>query len=48
MFTTPYADREALVSWVLSLGRRAELLAPPDLRAYVRSRLDVVEAAHRA
>ncbi len=48
IFTTPYADREALVSWVLSLGRRAELLAPPDLRAYVRSRLDVVEAAHRA
>lgn len=46
VFTTLYADREALVSWVLSLGRRAEVLGPPDLRAHVRDRLEIVERAH--
>lgn len=46
VFTTPYADRDALVTWVLSLGRRAEILGPPELREHMRARLARLEAAH--
>lgn len=46
VFTTPYADADALITWVLSLGRRAELLGPHDVRARVRDKLMALEAAH--
>lgn len=46
VFTTPYADGEALVTWVLSLGRRAEILGPPELREHIRARLAQLETAH--
>jgi predicted DNA-binding transcriptional regulator YafY len=46
VFTTPYADPDALVTWVLSLGRRAEILGPPVLRDHVRARLDLLETVH--
>lgn len=46
VFTTPYADQDALVTWVLGLGRRAEILAPTLLREHMRVRLGLLEAAH--
>ena len=46
VFTTPYGDADALVTWVLTLGRKAELLDPPELRERVRERLAALEAAH--
>ena len=46
LFTTPYADAGALITWVLSLGRKAELLGPPELRRLVRSKLKALEEAH--
>ena len=46
LFTTPYADADALITWVLSLGRKAELLGPPELRSLVREKLLALERAH--
>jgi predicted DNA-binding transcriptional regulator YafY len=46
LFTTPYADADALITWVLSLGRKAELVSPPELRRLVCEKLRVLERAH--
>ena len=46
VLSLPYADPHALVSWVLNLGDRAELLAPEALRAELRERLALIAAAH--
>ncbi len=46
LFTTSYADADALITWVLSLGRKAELLSPPELRRLIRRKLEALEEAH--
>jgi predicted DNA-binding transcriptional regulator YafY len=46
VFTTPYADVDELIAWVLSLGRRAVLIDPPEVRERLRLRLTTIEAAH--
>lgn len=46
LFTTPYADAGALITWVLSLGSKAELLGPPELRSLVREKLEALVKAH--
>lgn len=37
--TVPVANRDAFIGWVLSFGEAAEVLAPPELRAEIRSRV---------
>ena len=46
VFTTAYADADELIAWVLSLGRRAVLIDPPEVRDLLRRRLTALEAAH--
>ena len=35
LFEVPYADRDALLSWILQLGPKVEVVAPPELRQEV-------------
>ena len=46
VLVTDYADETALIGWVISLGRRAELLGPPELRRTLLHRLEKVRDAH--
>jgi proteasome accessory factor C len=46
LFAMPYADEAVLLSWVVGLGGRGELLGPPVLRAQLRNSLTAVCAAH--
>ena len=48
LLQTPYADGSALVAWVIGLGRRAEIVAPDDLRAVAYAALKAVRDAHAA
>lgn len=47
VFRTGFSDAEALLSWVLSLGHRAELLSPPVLRQRLAEALAQLVASHR-
>ncbi|MCZ7661638.1 MAG: WYL domain-containing protein [Thermoleophilia bacterium] len=47
VFLTEYSDEQALLSWIISLGRRAELLEPPELREQLRRGMSLVIARHR-
>lgn len=46
VFRTTYADADALITWVLGMGRRAELLEPTHLREAVVHKLQRVREAH--
>jgi proteasome accessory factor BC len=48
VYTTPYANRHELVSWILGLGAEAQALDPPDLRDAVVSALELVGDRHQA
>lgn len=45
-FTTPYADEEVLLSWVVGLGGLGELVEPEDMRERLHRRLMDVCRAH--
>jgi proteasome accessory factor BC len=46
IFLTPYANARQLIAWVLGLGEHARLLAPPDLAAGLRDRLELLIERH--
>ena len=46
VLATAYADESALIGWVISLGRQAELLEPPELRRSLARRLELVRSSH--
>jgi proteasome accessory factor BC len=46
IFLTPYANARQLIAWVLGLGERARIIAPPDLASEVRERLELLIERH--
>jgi predicted DNA-binding transcriptional regulator YafY len=48
IFTTDFTSTNALLTWVLSLGAEAELLAPEAARAAAQAALDAVVERHTA
>jgi proteasome accessory factor C len=46
IFATDYADARQLVAWVLGLGENARIIEPPELRAELDERLQVVIERH--
>jgi len=46
VFTTRFANRRELVTWILSLGAEAEVLEPADLRQAVVEALELVRDRH--
>jgi proteasome accessory factor BC len=46
VFTTPYANARQLIAWVLGLGEHAQILAPAELTAELRERLEVLIERH--
>lgn len=46
VFTTEYGDARELLTWILDLGREAEILGPPDLREAVIGSLELVRDRH--
>jgi proteasome accessory factor BC len=47
LFVTPYANRRALLSWMLGLGEHARLVGPPELVRVLGERLAQLEELHR-
>jgi proteasome accessory factor C len=46
VFATPYANSRQLIAWVLGLGEHARVLAPPELAAELRERLELLIERH--
>jgi proteasome accessory factor BC len=46
VFSTPYANRRMLVSWVLRLGEHARVLGPAELEEEVTERIELLAARH--
>ena len=46
VFTTAYANARQLIAWVLGLGENARILAPPELAAEARDRLELLIERH--
>jgi proteasome accessory factor BC len=46
VFSTPYANRRMLVSWVLRLGEQARVLGPAELEEEVTERIELLAARH--
>ncbi|MGI8728614.1 MAG: helix-turn-helix transcriptional regulator [Solirubrobacteraceae bacterium] len=48
VFTTRYADRRQLATWVLRLGEHARVVAPSELERDVADRVELLYERHRA
>jgi proteasome accessory factor C len=46
VFTTPYANSRQLIAWVLGLAEHARILAPAELTAELRDRLELLIERH--
>jgi proteasome accessory factor BC len=46
VFVTPYANARQLIAWVLGLGEHARILAPAELAAELRDRLELLIERH--
>jgi proteasome accessory factor C len=46
VFTTAYANRRLLVSWVLRLGEHARVVGPPELEEELAERVELLAARH--